>query len=83
MIHVFEILSNLGHMFKLSSGYVQSMFSVYSEYVQGMFRTFFISFSTADGFPSSLEAFAVSSCARVRSRFFTFSLAAMKWSVLA
>ena len=38
VIHVFEILSNLGHIFRLSSGYVQSLFSVYSEYVQSIFR---------------------------------------------
>ena len=38
MIHVFEVLSNLGHIFRLSSGYVQSMFRVCSEYVQSMFR---------------------------------------------
>ena len=36
--NIFEILSNLGHIVRLSSGYVQGMFSVCLEYVQGMFR---------------------------------------------
>ena len=36
--NVFEILSILGHIIRLSSGYVQSMFRVCSEYVQSMFR---------------------------------------------
>ena len=31
LIHVFEILSNLGHIIRLSSGYVQGMFRVGSE----------------------------------------------------
>ena len=38
LIHVFEILSNLGHIFRLSSGYVQGMLRVCSEYVQVMLR---------------------------------------------
>ena len=36
--NVFEILSILGHIIRLSSGYVQGMFRVCSEYVQGMFK---------------------------------------------
>ena len=38
VIHVFEILSNLGHIIRLSSGYVQSMSRVCSECVQSVFR---------------------------------------------
>ena len=38
VIDVFEILSNLGHIFRLSSDYGPGMFRVCSEYVQGMFR---------------------------------------------
>ena len=37
VIHVFEILSNLGHIFRVCSEYVQSMFRVCSENVQSMF----------------------------------------------
>ena len=37
VINVFEILSNLGHIFRLSSGYAQGRFRVCSEYVQSMF----------------------------------------------
>ena len=40
MSNVFEILSILGHIIRLSSGYLQGMFRVYSEYVQSMFRVF-------------------------------------------
>ena len=40
VIHVFEILSNLGHIFRLSSVYVQSRFREGSEYVQSRFRVF-------------------------------------------
>ena len=40
VIDVFEILSNLGHIFRLSSVFVQVMFRVFSEYVQSMFRVF-------------------------------------------
>ena len=35
---VFGILSNLGHIFRLSSVYVQSRFREGSEYVQSRFR---------------------------------------------
>ena len=35
VINVFEILSNLGLIFRLSSGYVQGMFRVCSGYDQG------------------------------------------------
>ena len=41
VIHVFEILLNLGHIFRVCSEYVQSVFMVFrvcSEYVQSMFR---------------------------------------------
>ena len=38
VIHVFEILSNLGHTFRISSGYRQGMFRVGSEQVQSRFR---------------------------------------------
>ena len=38
VIHVFEILLNLGHIFRLCSGYVQGRFGVVSEYVQSRFR---------------------------------------------
>ena len=34
LINVFEILSNLGHIFRLSSGYAQGRF----KYVQSVFR---------------------------------------------
>ena len=34
VINVFEILSNLGHIFRLSSGYAQGRF----KYVQSVFR---------------------------------------------
>ena len=37
LIHVFEILSTLGHIISVCSGYVQGMFRVCSGYVQGMF----------------------------------------------
>ena len=38
LIHVFEILSTLGHIISVCSGYVQGMFRVCSGYIQGMFR---------------------------------------------
>ena len=38
VINVFEILSNLGHIFRLCSGYVQSVFRMCSEYVPSVFR---------------------------------------------
>ena len=37
LINVFEILSNLGHIFRVCSEYVQGMFRVCSKYVQSMF----------------------------------------------
>ena len=36
--NVFEILSNFGHIFMLSSVYVHGMFRACSGYEQGMFR---------------------------------------------
>ena len=38
LFNVFDILSNLGHIIGLSSGYVQGIFRVCSEYVQSMLR---------------------------------------------
>ena len=38
LIHVFEILSNLGHIFRVCSGCVQGVFRVCSECVQSVFR---------------------------------------------
>ena len=38
MINVFEILSNIGHIFRLFSVYAQGMFKVGSEQVQSRFR---------------------------------------------
>ena len=38
VINVFEILSNVGHIFRLCSGYVQSVFRVSSECLQSVFR---------------------------------------------
>ena len=38
MIHVFEILSNHGHIFTVCSEYVQSAFRVCSKCVQSVFR---------------------------------------------
>ena len=38
LINVFEILSNLGHIFRVCPEYVQSVFIVYSECVQSVFR---------------------------------------------
>ena len=38
LINVFEILSNVGHIFRLSSVYVQGIFRVGSECVQSYFR---------------------------------------------
>ena len=37
LIHVFEILSNLGHIIRLSSGYAQGSFRICLEYAQSMF----------------------------------------------
>ena len=38
LINVFEILSNVGHIFRLSSVYAQGMFRVCSKYVQSRLR---------------------------------------------
>ena len=37
-INVFEISSNIGHIFRMCSGCVQGLFRVYSECIQSVFR---------------------------------------------
>ena len=54
LINVFEILLNLGHIFRVCSEYVQSMFRVCSEYAQGMFRYVQIMISVCSGYVQSM-----------------------------
>ena len=55
VIHVFEILSNLGNIFRVCSGYVQSVFRVCSECVQSVFNIEVFSSSSA----SSVSIFGI------------------------